>query len=82
MPGKVEGFGLPGRVTLGPPGREPAPPAPAPPGLVEGRVAGRVEGDGLEAGREEADGFDAGRVCGRWTFEPVAGLRRAELLLP
>jgi hypothetical protein len=50
--------------------------------LVEGRLAGRVDGDGLEAGRLEAEGLDAGRDCGRWTLEPVAGLRRAELLLP
>lgn len=52
-------------------------------GLVEGRVegfaAGRVEADGFDAGRLEAEGLEEGRD---WTFDPVAGLRRAELLPP
>jgi hypothetical protein len=52
-------------------------------GRVDGLVAGRVEADGFEAGRLEADGFEEGREAGRdWTLDPVAGLRRAELLPP
>ncbi|MCW1924731.1 hypothetical protein OKA05_19355 [Luteolibacter arcticus] len=47
---------------------------------MEGLVAGRVDADGFEAGRVEADGFEDGRDA-PWTFDPVAGLRRAELLL-
>jgi hypothetical protein len=47
--------------------------------LVDGLVDGRVDADGFEAGRLEAEGFEEGRD---WTFDPVAGLRRAPLLWP
>jgi len=44
----------------------------------EGRVAGLVAGRVAPEGRDEVEGRD----CGRWTLEPVAGLRLAELLPP
>jgi hypothetical protein len=50
-------------------------------GRVDGLVAGRVDADGFEAGRLEAEGLE--EVDGRdWTFDPVAGLRRAVLPPP
>ena len=47
-------------------------------GLVDGRVEGFVAGlaAGFEAGRVDGREEVEGRDWGRWTLEPVAGLRR------